>query len=235
MCMPSYIVLECITSYIDILTKTILVLVHFCFPLVSVEDSNAVESAKILLLPNDKAVINWSPDSIVPLYFEDTFAVSTDYNVDIYLYRLDLMSENYTKIERIASNIPNTGMYEITLPLVNLQDSFAASLIGISLSKQFASRSTRNALSNTVLSLLTRASKFGLIYVGGSLASRALCAAWLLTEPDDIGEMILDRLPPCPPVQNAALNDPVFTEENFLLSFFHPGASSCFRQVQFTR
>ena len=210
-------------------------LVHFCFPLVSVEDSNAVESAKTLLLPNDKAVIRWSPDSIVPPHFEDTFAVATDYNVDIYLYRLDLMSENYTRIEKLASDIPNTGMYEITLPLVNLPNPIAAGLIGVSLSEQFTSRSTRNALSNTVLGLLRRASNFGLIYVGVSLASRAICAVWLLTEPDDIGEMILDRLPPCPPVRNAALNDPDFTEENFLLSFYHPGASSCFRQVQFTR
>ena len=210
-------------------------LVHFCFPVVSVEDSNAVESVKILLLPNDKAVIRWSPDSIIPPQFEDAFAVPTDYNVDIYLYRLDLMSENYTRIEKLVSDIPNTGMYEITLPLVNLPDAFAAGLIGVSLSEQFTSRSTRNALSNAVLGLLRRASNFGLIYVGGSLAARALCAAWLLTEPDDIGEKILDRLPPCPPVRNAALNDPDFTEENFLLSFFHPGASSCFRQVQFTR
>ena len=201
----------------------------------SVEDSNAVESDKILLLPNDKTVIHWSPDSIVPLYFEDTFAVPTDYNVDIYLYRLDLMSENYTRIEKLASDIPNTGMYEITLSLVNLPDGFVAGLFGVSLTEQFTSASTGNAIPDDVLDLIRKASKFGLIYVGGSLAAREICSAWLLTEPDDIGEMILDRLPPCPLVQNAALYDPDFTEENFLISFYHPGASSCFRQVQFTR
>ena len=193
------------------------------------EESNAVESEDVLLFPGNKTIIRWSLDSL------DASAVTTGYNVDIYLYRLDLLSENYVLLENIASDIPNTGMYEITLPLVNLPDAFAAGLFGVSLSEQFTSASTGNAIPDDVLDLIRKASKFGLIYVGSSVASRGICAAWHLTESDDIGETILDRLPPCPPIRDAALNDPDYIEQNFLLSFYHPGASSCFQQVQFTR
>ena len=197
-----------------------------------VEDSNDIESSNTLLFPDDKTVIRWSPDSIVPL---NTSAEPTDYNVDIYLYVLDLMSEDFSMIEIIASNIPNTGMFEITLPLVDLPDNFTSGRIGVSLSEQFPSRSTRNAIPNSVRTLLIRACKCALIYLGVSLTARALCAAWRLTEPDNIGQTILDRLPPCPPSKDEAEKDPNFRDESFALSFFHPDASSCFRQVKITR
>ena len=199
------------------------------------QDSNIVDSDDLLLMPGNKTIIRWLPDSIVPPHLQETFAVTNDYNVDISLYRLDLASESYILIIEIANDIPNTGIYEITIPAIDLPDNFAAGVIGISLSEQFATRSTRNALTSSAVGLLSRAAKFGLVYFGASLVARGICSVWHSLEPDDIGETILNRLPPCPPSIDAALIDENFTESNFLLSFYHPGASSCFRQVRFTR
>ena len=211
-----------------------IVAIAIYFLIVPVEDSNIIESADLLLLSGNKTVIRWSPDSIIEPHLQEAFAL-TNYSVDISLYQLDLALESYTLIDKLASDVPNTGIYEITIPSVDLSESFTAGVIGISLSEQFALRSTRNVFVDVAFGLLKRAPKFGLVYIGASLVARALCSAWLSSEPKDIGETIANRLPPCPPVIDAAINDPDFTESNFLLFFYHPGASSCFRQVTITR
>ena len=200
-----------------------------------VQDSNVVESENLLLLPGNKTIIHWSPDSIVPPHLQETFTVTNDYHVDISLYLLNFTSRNFVFIEKLASDVPNTGIYEITVPLVNLSESFTIGIIGISLSEQFVSRSTRNVFTKNALGLLKRAPKFGLFYIGASLVARAICSLWRLSEAEDIGKTLLNRLPPCPPTRACAENDLGFKEESFLLFFFHPGASSCFRQTSFTR
>ena len=209
--------------------------------LVPIEETNVVETADILLLPGTETVINWSPDSIIPLNLQEALAMTNNYSVDISLYQLNLASESYTFMQNLATDVPNTGTYEITIPSIDQSENFTAGVIGISVSEQFSfserfsTRSTSNAFAQLAFGLLRRATKFGLAYVATSLAARGICSAWCSSESSNIGNTLLDRLPPCPPVRSAALNDPDFTEENFFLSFFHPGASSCFRQVVFTR
>ena len=87
--------------------------------------------------------------------------MTSDYNVDISLYQLDLLSKNYVFIGILASNISNTGIYEITMPSLNLSESFTAGVIGISLSEQFASRSSRST-HNTIKKLALRLLKSSL-------------------------------------------------------------------------
>ena len=202
--------------------------------IVPVQDSNAVESDYLPLLPGNKTNIHWSPDSIVPLHLQGTFAVTFDYNVDIYLYLLNFDLREYVFIEKLASDVPNTGTYEITVPLINLSEGFTTGVIGISLSEQYPSQSTNSEIA---LHLLQGAAKFGLVYIGNSLNStlRTLCSSWHSSEAEDIGKTLLNRLPPCPPTRACAESDLDFKEDKFLLSFFHPDASSCFRQTTFTR
>ena len=199
-----------------------------------VEETNVVETDDVLFLPGNQTVIRWSPDSIIPPYLQETYGLTDNFTVDISLYQLNIESESYTFTMKLASDIPNTGIYEITIPSIDQSENFIAGVIGVSLSEQYTSRSSRS-VTNIVFNLLKRAPNFGLAYVATSLAARAICSAWCSSEPNDIGEMLLERLPPCPPVRNAALNDPDFSDESFGLGFFHPGASSCFRQVVFTR
>ena len=229
-------VLACIATYIATLNYSdISNTATFYLLLVSFEDSSVVESDDLLLLPGNKTVIRWSPDSIIEPHLQEAFGLTNNYSVDISLYQLDLLSKNYVFIGKLASNIPNTGIYNITIPSFNLSESFTTGVIGISLSEQFASRSTRNVFANIALGLLKRAPQLALVYIAGSLYARVKCSEWLSSEPKNIGETIANRLPPCPPVREKAINDPDFTESNFLLFFFHPGASSCFREVTIDR
>ena len=199
----------------------------------SVQDVSAVETNDVLLHPGDRTFVRWSSNSIVPSYIQENFLLTTNYRVDISLYELKFDSGSYTLISKLATNIRNTGVYQITVPSFTLLErSVGTGIIGVSVSGQVESQSP---ITNSLLGLLKSAPVFGMTYVTTSLAFRSICSAWYSSESKNIGETIANRLPPCPPVRDAALNDPDFVEENFLLSFFHPGASSCFRQVVFTR
>ena len=82
---------------------------------------------------------------------------------------------------------------------------------------------------------------------------RELCEAWSAVQPTNIGQEILNRLPPCPRrVTDVQAPNSGFSEEKFLSyipiigtiqnyfgttlvddsfrTFFHPGTTSCFRQ-----
>ena len=195
------------------------------------------DTADILLLPGNQTTIRWSPRSIIPEILQDSLLPTESFGVDISLYELDLTAESYSVIVSLATNVPNTGMYELTLPQFNLVQDYAAGVIGISLSEQFNIRTTRStSLITAGINLLKGAVKFsGALYLGISLASRLACSAWVSSQPDDIGERIRNRLPPCPPNRELALIDSDFMEDNRAISYFHPGANSCFRQRVFTR
>ena len=85
-------------------------------------------------------------------------------------------------------------------------------------------------------------------------AQRLLCEAWSILQPDNVGQEILDRLPSCPRTSASAITqNSGFKEERLSSSirvvgkvqnffgttiiddkfreFFHPGTSSCFRQI----
>ena len=208
----------------------------FLIHVVPVQDSTSVETNDTLLLPTNKTIVKWSPDSVIKPHLQETFAVTNGYDVDISLYFLNLSSMSYVFIEKLANDVPNNGMYEITVPSVNPENfTVITGIIGISLSEQYASQPTLDDFTKIPLQLLKKASKFGIFYIRSSKHSRGLCSTWRLSEPEDIGKTLLNRLPPCPPNRGCAENDLDFTEDNFLLSFLHPGASSCFRQTRFTR
>ena len=65
-----------------------------------------------------------------------------------------------------------------------------------------------------------------------------LCDQWCRGEPEGIGEELLGRVRPCPlTAQRARLPNSGFKEDKgisrLLNSIFHPGAATCFRQVEF--
>ena len=202
-----------------------------------VQDANDVKSDDPLLLPGDSTIIHWLTEDVpFPHHLRGAFRVTLPYNVDISLYLLNFTSREYVHITKLASNVSNTGAYEITVPPIrlNLSERFAVGVIGISLSKQY----TFTDDNPVAIHLLKGASKFGLVYIGNASNSR-LCSAWMdNSKPEHTehtGEALLNRLPPCPPTRACAENDLGFREDKFLLSFFHPNTSTCFRQTRFTR
>jgi len=77
----------------------------------------------------------------------------------------------------------------------------------------------------------------GLTLARNALANtlRSKCKKWCDEQPPNIGQEILDRLPPCPPTVQQAHVDNRFQLDNRLIRFFHPGAENCFRQSTITR
>lgn len=206
-----------------------------------VEDTSAVETTDLLLQPGNQTIIHWSPSSVIPLNLLEDFGIANDFTVDISLYQLNPISENYTLIEKLATDIPNTGVYEITVPLIDETENITVTIIGISISEKISSRPTRNVA--RVLRFLRKAVIYTSVkYIKSSVIKRAACALWLLTEADNTGQMISKQLPPCPTnFMKANLNRTSYKEEIYpvigklLTRIFHPGAFSCFRQIDPTR
>lgn len=64
------------------------------------------------------------------------------------------------------------------------------------------------------------------------------CLAWFNSEDPDIGQMLLSRVPDCCATEEkAAAPNSGFVRDDHdaLVSFFHPGAASCYRQATITR
>ena len=201
-----------------------------------VEDTSVVETTDLLLFSGNQTIIHWSPDSIVSSYLQETFEIT---NVDISLYKLNVVSENYTLIKKLATNVPNSGVYDIMIPSIDQSENVIAGIIGIGLSEQSISQSTHN-VANTLRLLLANAIFFSpVLYITTlSLNSRISCSLWLSSEPENIGEIISMELPPCPKTMQKAEDDNTnFEEEKIKLStkIFHSSASSCFRQRNPTR
>lgn len=221
--------------YIVLSTNEIIQINHISFFVVSVLDTNFVETTDVLLLPGNKTTIHWPPNSIVEPHLQEVLSLPNNYSVDISLYQLNVDSENYTFIMKLATDIPNSGTHEITVPSLDQPVDMTAGIIGVSIAEQFSTRPTRNI--KLIASLLRKA---GVLSLGiairsikTSLVLRGLCAIWLLSEPNNIGDIISKRLPPCPPDIRRALKDTsTFKEESRLsISIFHPGAYRCFRQI----
>ena len=64
------------------------------------------------------------------------------------------------------------------------------------------------------------------------------CLEWYQTQPPDIGNTILSRVPDCCQTEEkAAAPNSGFVRDNHdaLVAFFHPDAASCYRQATITR
>ena len=73
--------------------------------------------------------------------------------------------------------------------------------------------------------------------VGIDAARRLGCEAFgVFLEPENIGDDINNRLPPCPPTSSRARRDRQFVKENPFLEYFTVGTiEQCYRQNVFTR
>jgi len=210
----------------------------YLFP-VLIEDTSALQiDDEVFLFPSNRTTIRWSSFAIIPQNLQNSLLSSQTFGVDISLYELNVTGQTYSRIAKLATNVPNTGVYEVTLPIFNLTDDYATGFIGVSLSEQFGVRTTRSTrLITRGLSLLKRAIPiFRVVYLGFSLFARTQCSRWVRSQPEGIGDEIKSRLPPCPPtVRDARQNTEHFIQDNRLIWIFHPGASTCYRQRTFIR
>ena len=203
--------------------------------LVIAGDDTEVSYEDVMISPGDEITIRWSPDSIVPQSLREPLLGTEPFSVDLSFYMIDPDDENITFVTKIAAAIPNSGMYQVMIGEMNMVEGYSGGVIGVSVSEQFVGRSKRG-ITDVFKKVVGNIFKWGTIVVLShpvtGLASRYFCEEWALSQPDDIGDQILNRVPPCPTTRQQAVKDDNFDEES--ASFiFHTGADSCFKQRDF--
>ena len=201
------------------------------------EDTTEVNYEDVMLSIGDEITIHWSPNSIVPQPLQEHILGTQTLSVDISFYMIDPDAENITFVAQLATNVLNSGIYRVNMTQeINIIQDYVGGVIGVALSEQFVGR-TKRGITDVFKKIVGNVVKWGTIIVLSrrplvGIASRAYCEIWARSQPDDIGDQILSRVPPCPPTRQQALKDDNFDEENYSF-IFHTGADSCFKQRDF--
>ena len=205
--------------------------------------------------------VQWSPKSIFPMETADA------YTVDIDLLELNTKTGEWHELMMLGSDIPNSGLAEVRVPDVQEEDTFEDSLSPVVVRVGLSSASTNGSgitKRGVVSDVLKRLGRFALKTIKNApvrylkklarqAVQRALCELWSKLEPSNIGDDIVNRLPPCPRrLRDVRAQNSGFKEERLssiigvvgqiqdyfgttviddqFRQFFHPGTDSCFRQ-----
>ena len=148
--------------------------------------------------------VYWSPQSIFPLANVDS------YTVDITLRELDVHTSKWKTLATLASDLPNNGDAEITIPELPTVDSYKDPVSPVVVEVGVSSASMADTKRSIATNILSRVGLFGLrVLKQASMrflkrlilinaAQRLACEAWALAEPDNIGQQTNSRLPSCP-------------------------------------
>ena len=217
-----------------------------------------IDNDDLLFSSGTPIKVYWSPQSIFPVESPGS------YSVDIHLMELNLTSEKWEHLVTVGTNLTNNGRAEVKTPEIEVLDSVnnSVSPVVVQVSVSSVSTSVNNKKTSNLLKKLGRLARRilknsavrYLKKLPRQAAQRFLCEAWSRLQPDNIGQEILNRLPPCPPTiagaraPNSGLKEERFSSsiqvagkvQNFFNTtivddkfreFFHPGTSSCFRQI----
>ena len=195
-----------------------------------------------LFSSGDNLHLSWDVESIFPLLDSST------YSVDVLLYEYDVNSENWKELSVLTTNIANSGEADVVLGSY----SISADAVPIALQVLVTHSISTTDLHQSLITANLRAGKWTaqFYYSQQQLDFRGfiLCGAWYSLEPADIGEQLLDRVPPCPPTQTQAnLPNSGVEPESYLsffgntlyrsqwMNFFHPHTAICYKQQIGTR
>ena len=221
--------------------------------------------SSLLLLPGTTTMrLTWDPQMILPV--QDP----SSYSVNVELYRFNLDTGGWIKFTDLARNVPNSGTLDsVTVPPIIDNQSGGRSqtdVHAVAIRVVVGEASTAPSKRQTDTSLLgmlrpLRPLLIPSIWTGISYYYapqffeqrpsddlRSLCDAWSRRQLPDIGNTIVERLPPCPCTEAQARSpNSGFVEDRLSSSigitsfddhwrtFFHPRTTSCFRQATFTR
>ena len=187
---------------------------------------NIVDSAPVLQCAVPLS-LEWLPEFFFPVNVENS--TSAIVNIDLYRYNTRAEPSKWQKMINLAANVPNTGSATVEIPKSVIVQDPQLVVIKISLSP-----------ANQPVNIIDQeiAGWSDLAYsesMDGTLTK--LCLAWTIKQSDDVGDMLLERLPPCPPNVRLAVLDSLYLEDRQITSyreFFHPNASRCFHQATLT-
>ena len=226
-----------------------------------------IENDDLFFARGTPVKVYWSPQTILPVESPGS------YSVDIHLMELELSSGKWQHLVTIETDLTNNGSAEVRIPEIKTieigdLDNFNSFASPVVVQVSVSSTSTSAMATSkrqTASSVLRKLGRFALRTLKNSpvrylrklarqAAQRMLCETWSISQPVNIGQEILDRLPPCPrTVTDARIPNSGYNEErlsslipvvgqvqNFLNTtiiddkfqeFSHPGTSSCFRQI----
>ena len=211
-----------------------------------------------LVVSSDTMVrVQWSPESILPMEAPD------NYEVDIELLEINMETGFWNKITTLETGLPNNGTANVRIPSIQQEDVVESSISPVIIQVALNASSTRtkrgiftnflNKLGRFALKTIKNSPMRFLKKLARQAVQRALCEIWGALQPPNIGQEILNRLPPCPRrIRDARRPNSGFTEERFsslvpivgtvqnylgttlvddaFRTFFHPGTANCFRQ-----
>ena len=226
-----------------------------------------IENDDLFFTRGTPVKVYWSPQAILPVESPES------YSVDIHLMELNLASGKWEHLVTLGTDLTNNGSAEVSISDIetieigaveNLDSSASPVVVQVSVSSASTS-AMATSKRQTASNVLRKLGRFALRTLKNSpvrylrklarqAAQRILCETWSFLEPENIGQEILDRLPPCPPTSvGARAPNSGFREERLSSSirvvgqvqnffdttiiddkfreFFHPRTSSCFRQT----
>lgn len=168
--------------------------------------------------------VRWSPVSVFPMELPDA------YNVDIELMEMNMISGTWSKVISLASDIPNSGIADVVMPSVEereaIEESVSPVVIRVSIGNNTINQASRK---RSVSSLLSKLGQFSLVpkvisplrylrhlsvaVVSIQAAQHFGCQRWHAQQPQNIGQTVLDRLPPCPRRTRDIVRNSGFAEE----------------------
>lgn len=225
-----------------------------------------IENDDLFFTRGTPVKVYWSPQAILPVESPES------YSVDIHLMELNLATGKWEHLVTLGTDLTNNGSAEVRISEIetieigaveNLDSS--ASPVVVQVSVSLASSAMATSKRQTASNVLRKLGRFALRTLKNSpvrylrklarqAAQRVLCETWSALQPANIGQEILDRLPPCPrtsvgarapnsgfreerlsssiPVVGQVQNffDTTIIDDKFR-EFFHPRTSSCFRQT----
>ena len=263
MAVPAFLVNQ--SSLLVRIATLNLALTLICFSTLAVSVARAHEvylaNMDQLFLSNTEVDVQWSPESIFPMEYPGS------YEVDINLLELSIETGTWTRLATLGTDLPNSGVATVRIPSIQTEDNrFESAISSIVIQVSLSANSTnegRLIKRGIFSSLLRRLGQFGLATSRNSpmrflrnlpspVDQRNFCELWSAVQPPNIGQEILNRLPPCPRrVRDARRPNSGFTEERFsshipiigtiqnylgttlvddaFRTYFHPDTASCFR------
>ena len=208
-----------------------------------------IESDSLLLETGNNINVHWTPESILPQFPPD------NYTVDIRLYTVDPITEIWREVYMLASDIPNNGAIDVTVP--DLGDIIMGGnnnggqkdqppdpafplAIQVAASARIVETRLRRGTFTNIVQRIVRfpfAKWSFIVFLVIQVAGPPYCKWWNRQQPEGIGQQILDSVSTCPCTADAASRqNSGFKRDNIITQLiFHFGSYKCYREVVDTR
>ena len=204
-----------------------------------------IESDSLLLENGNNIKVRWTPASILPQFSPD------DYTIDIRLYTVDPITEVWREVYVLASDIPNNGGIDISVPDVGdiimdgnsnrgqkdqPPDPAFPLAVQVAASDNIVERRLRRGTIANLVQRIVRspfAKWSSIAYLVIQVAGPPYCKWWNSQQPEGIGQQILASVSPCPCTVGAASSqNSGFKRDNIITQLiFHFGSYKCYREV----